>query len=75
MGKNRQVQADSDRDAAGVPRARVVIRAQQCRWAPCDLRRTLRFNWRIVQASIRLVDYVVGHELVHLRHQSHSRAF
>jgi predicted metal-dependent hydrolase len=53
----------------------VVIRNQQRRWACCDARGTLRVNWRIVQAPMRLVDYVVAHELVHLRHKQHSKAF
>ena len=32
-------------------------------------------NWRIVQAPMRLVDYVVVHELVHLRHRGHGRDY
>jgi predicted metal-dependent hydrolase len=32
-------------------------------------------NWRIVQAPHRLIDYVVAHELVHLRHADHTRDF
>jgi hypothetical protein len=35
----------------------------------------VRFNWRIIQAPVRLVDYVVAHELVHLRHPDHTEAF
>lgn len=59
----------------GVAEPRVMIRNQQRRWASCDARGTLRFNWRIVQAPMRLVDYVVAHELIHLRHKEHSKAF
>lgn len=59
----------------GVGEPRVVVRDQQRRWASCDVRGTLRFNWRIVLAPMRLVDYVVVHELVHLRHKEHSKAF
>ncbi len=58
-----------------VAEPRVVIRGQQRRWASCDARGTPRFNWRIVQAPMRLIDYVVAHELVHLRHREHSKAF
>jgi predicted metal-dependent hydrolase len=32
-------------------------------------------NWRIIQAPMALVDYVVAHEVVHLRHRNHSRAY
>ena len=41
----------------------------------CDHRGTIRLNWRIVQAPMRLVDYVVVHELVHLRHRGHGRDY
>ncbi|MCK9462380.1 MAG: M48 family metallopeptidase [Proteobacteria bacterium] len=37
--------------------------------------RRLRFNWCIVQAPMRLVDYVVAHELVHLAHKNHDAKF
>ena len=45
------------------------------RWASCDEHGVLRFNWRVIQAPMRLVDYVVAHELAHLRHMDHSPAF
>jgi len=32
-------------------------------------------HWRIIQAPMRLVDYVIGHELVHLIHRQHTAAF
>ena len=35
----------------------------------------LRLNWRIIQAPLRLVDYVVAHELVHLRFANHTPGF
>ena len=35
----------------------------------------LRLNWRIVQAPIRLIEYVVAHEVVHVLHADHDRAF
>lgn len=34
-----------------------------------------RFNWRIIMASRRLVEYVVDHELCYLKHDQHSPAF
>jgi hypothetical protein len=34
-----------------------------------------RINWRIVQAPVSLIDYVLAHEAVHLEHPSHGRAF
>ncbi len=54
---------------------RVVISDQQKRWGSCDRSGTIRLNWRIIQAPMRLVDYVVVHELVHLRHRGHGRDY
>jgi len=53
----------------------VLITDQRKRWASCDARRNLRFNWRVIQAPMRLVDYVVAHELMHLQHRDHSARF
>ena len=63
------------RARAGVPPPRVVVADQRKRWGSCDHRGTIRLNWRIVQAPMRLVDYVVVHELVHLRHRGHGRDY
>lgn len=53
---------------------RVLIREQEKRWGSCSPG-VLRFNWRIVQAPMSLVDYVVAHEVVHLLHDDHGKAF
>lgn len=53
----------------------VLVREQRTRWGSADAKGYLRFNWRIVQASTRLLDYVVVHELVHLLHADHTREF
>jgi hypothetical protein len=58
----------------GVPEPKVLVREQERRWGSCSAS-AVRFNWRIVQAPTRLVDYVVAHELVHLLHKHHGRAF
>ena len=63
------------RTKAGVAMPRIVIAAQQKRWGSCDRSGTIRLNWRIIQAPMRLVDYVVVHELVHLRHRGHGRYY
>ena len=59
----------------GVPMPRVVIADQVKRWGSCDSSGTIRLNWRIVQAPMRLIDYVVVHELVHLQYRGHSPEF
>jgi predicted metal-dependent hydrolase len=62
-------------EKVGVSEPRMLVREQQKRWASCDARGVLRVNWRIIQASMRLVDYVLAHELVHLRHADHGHDF
>ncbi len=59
----------------GVPMPPVLVASQRKRWGSCDSRGTIRLNWRIVQAPMRLVDYVVVHELAHLRHRGHGRDY
>jgi restriction system protein len=63
------------RRKAGVPAPAVVVKDQRKRWGSCDRRGVVRFNWRIIQAPMRLVDYVVAHELCHLAHKDHDRAY
>jgi predicted metal-dependent hydrolase len=55
--------------------AGILVREQRTRWGSADSKRNLRFNWRIVQASTRVLDYVISHELVHLLHPDHTRDF
>lgn len=56
----------------GVPLPNLVVADQRKRWGSCDRNGTLRVNWRIIQAPVRLVDYVIVHELVHLHHRGHG---
>ena len=63
------------REKAGVAMPRVVVADQRKRWGSCDRSGTIRLNWRIIQAPMRLIDYVVVHELVHLRYRGHGRDY
>lgn len=58
------------KDVAGVE-----IRNQQTRWGSCSTNGTLSLNWRLLLAPPEIVDYVVIHELAHLREHNHSAAF
>lgn len=59
----------------GYPTPTILIRDQRQRWGSCSAAGELRFNWRIIMAPMRLVDYVVAHELCHLKVKGHSRSF
>jgi predicted metal-dependent hydrolase len=54
---------------------RIRIGGQRTLWGSCSPGRTLSFNWRLVLAPAEVLDYVVVHELCHLRVPNHSRRF
>jgi hypothetical protein len=62
-------------ERAAIAPPRVFLSSALARWGSCNSRREVRLAWRLVKAPPPLVDYVVCHELAHLRHMNHSRAF
>jgi len=67
--------ADEESAALGVAYRRIEIRDQRTRWGSCSARGTLSFNWRLALAPYEVLDYVVVHELCHLRQPNHSPRF
>jgi predicted metal-dependent hydrolase len=60
---------------AGLAPPRVFLSSALARWGSCNSKREVRLAWRLVKAPAEMVDYVICHELAHLRHMNHSAAF
>lgn len=67
--------AQEEAERIGVEYRRIRIGGQRTRWGSCSSRGTLSFNWRLVLAPPEVLDYVVVHELCHLRVPNHSGQF
>ena len=60
---------------AGVEPASIGIKTFKSRWGSCSVKGRIDFNWKIVMAPNRIVDYVVVHELCHMKQHDHSPKF
>jgi len=59
----------------GVDIKQVTVRNQQSRWGSCSANGTISLNWRLVQTPESVRDYIIYHELMHLREMNHSARF
>lgn len=59
----------------GVRFARVTIRGQRTRWGSCSTRKTVSLNWRLIHTPPFVQEYILIHELMHLREMNHSSRF
>ncbi len=55
--------------------SRVAVKDTRTRWGSCTASRVLSFSWRLVMAPRFVQDYVVAHEVAHLRHMNHGPRF
>lgn len=54
---------------------RVTVRNQKSRWGSCSRRGAISLNWRLVQMPESVRDYIILHELAHLKQMNHSARF
>lgn len=62
-------------DIMDVTYGQITIRDQKSRWGSCSADGSLNFSWRLILMPIEVMDYVVVHELAHLKELNHSKDF
>lgn len=59
----------------GVKTPTLFLSNAKSRWGSCNSRREVRLNWRLIQAPPQMINYVVCHELAHIKEMNHSAKF
>jgi predicted metal-dependent hydrolase len=59
----------------GVPVPSLVLSSAKTRWGSCNAKGEIRLSWRLMHFPVTLIDYVVAHELAHLKEMNHSPLF
>jgi predicted metal-dependent hydrolase len=67
--------ADEKADRLGAKYRRIIVRDPRTRWGSCSLNGDLAFSWRLVMAPEDVLEYVVAHEVAHLKVMNHSHRF
>lgn len=60
---------------SGLKYNKIKLSDAQKRWGSCSVKGNLNFSWRLIMAPLRVIDYVVVHELAHLEEKNHSKRF
>jgi hypothetical protein len=60
---------------AGLRYKSVNITNARQRWGSCGQHGSLNFSWRLIMAPLKIIDYVVAHEVAHLAEKNHSKRF
>ncbi|TYQ15676.1 UNVERIFIED_CONTAM: hypothetical protein Cloal_2157 [Acetivibrio alkalicellulosi] len=59
----------------GVYPKKITIREQKTRWGSCSSKGNINLNWKLVMAPLEVLDYVIVHELCHMKEMNHSKNF
>jgi len=53
----------------------VTVKSYKARWGSCRISGDIQLNWKLIMAPVDVIDYVIIHELCHLKQHNHSPAF
>lgn len=59
----------------GVTPTKITIREQKTRWGSCSSKGSINLNWKLVMAPMKVIDYVIVHELCHMIEMNHSKNY
>ncbi len=59
----------------GLSYNRIAIKVMRSRWGSCSVKGNLNFNWKLILMPEAVIDYVIIHELTHLKEMNHSKKF
>jgi predicted metal-dependent hydrolase len=62
-------------ELTGLKPTKISLRRQKTLWGSCSPSGSIQLNWKLISAPLNVIDYVVVHELAHLKHPNHSKEF
>ena len=54
---------------------KIALSNAKTKWGTCNSKNDIRLNWRLIQAPLNIIDYVICHELCHLKYMNHSKEY
>ena len=53
----------------------IKVREYKARWGSCSINANITYNWRLIMAPPKIIEYVIIHELMHLKEHNHSAKY
>jgi predicted metal-dependent hydrolase len=73
--KELEMRVTAHTSRIGLKHTRLTVRDTASRWGSCSAQRSLSFSWRLILAPPFVLDYVVAHEVAHMREMNHGPKF